>query len=101
MSPNDYTPATETDYLFAEDMAPAVRGAEGRVEWLRQQVQRLAGTSSGCGRGLVLSCLGTTLSGAPKHPLARGQHRIPDDQEPMQWWPSENATPPGQTGGDR
>ena len=54
MSPNDYTPATET-----------------------------------------------TLSGAPKHPLARGQHRIPDDQEPMQWWPSENATPPGQTGGDR
>ena len=25
MSPNDYTPATETDYLFAEDMAPAVR----------------------------------------------------------------------------
>lgn len=25
-------------------------------------------------------CLGTTLGGHPKHPLARGKHRIPDDQ---------------------
>lgn len=27
-----------------------------------------------------LACLGTTSSGAPKHPLARGVHRIPVDQ---------------------
>ena len=72
-------------------------GAEGRVEWLRQHVQRLAGTASGCGRGLVLSCLGTTLSGAPKHPLARGQHRIPDDQKLIQWWPSAGLTTPAST----
>jgi hypothetical protein len=32
-----------------------------------------------------LVCLGTTLSGAPKHPMARGQHRIPRDQMPMVW----------------
>ena len=30
-------------------------------------------------------CLGTTDGGAPKHPLARGRHRIPDDQKPILW----------------
>lgn len=30
-------------------------------------------------------CLGRTASGAPKHPLARGKHRIPRDQQPMTW----------------
>lgn len=32
-----------------------------------------------------LHCLGTTSSGAPKHPMARGKHRVPDDQEPVLW----------------
>ena len=32
-----------------------------------------------------LMCLGTTLCGAPKHPLARGRHRIPRDQKPIVW----------------
>jgi hypothetical protein len=32
-----------------------------------------------------LWCWGTTSSGAPKHPLARGQHRIPRDQAPILW----------------
>jgi hypothetical protein len=32
---------------------------------------------------LNLICLGTTLSWKPKHPLARGQHRIPRDQQPI------------------
>jgi hypothetical protein len=32
-----------------------------------------------------LYCLGETASGAPKHPLARGRHRIPDDQQPVLW----------------
>lgn len=35
--------------------------------------------------GLELICLGTTNSGAPKHPLARGLHRIPRDQQPLVW----------------
>jgi len=30
-------------------------------------------------------CLGTTASGAPKHPLARGVHRVPDDFQPVEW----------------
>jgi hypothetical protein len=30
-------------------------------------------------------CLGTTNSGAPKHPLARGVHRIPRDQKFIPW----------------
>jgi hypothetical protein len=30
-------------------------------------------------------CLGTTASGAPKHPLARGKHRVPRDQRFIVW----------------
>jgi hypothetical protein len=36
-------------------------------------------------RGVDLVCLGTTESGQPKHPLARGKHRIPRDQQPIVW----------------
>lgn len=32
-----------------------------------------------------LWCWGTTSSGAPKHPMARGKHRIPRDQPPIMW----------------
>lgn len=32
-----------------------------------------------------LWCWGKTSSGAPKHPLARGLHRIPADQKPILW----------------
>ncbi|AMX93747.1 MULTISPECIES: DUF1643 domain-containing protein [Mesorhizobium] len=35
--------------------------------------------------GVELICLGTTRSGAPKHPMARGLHRIPRDQQPITW----------------
>lgn len=35
--------------------------------------------------GVDLICLGTTLSGAPKHPMARGRSRIPRDQQPIIW----------------
>ena len=35
--------------------------------------------------GVTLICLGTTQSGAPKHPMARGKHRIPRDQQPIIW----------------
>lgn len=32
-----------------------------------------------------LTALGVTKNNAPKHPLARGQHRIPDDATPAPW----------------
>ncbi len=32
-----------------------------------------------------LWCWGKTASGAPKHPMARGHHRIPRDQAPILW----------------
>lgn len=36
---------------------------------------------------LPIGCLGFTLNGSPKHPLARGLHRIPRDQKPLPWSP--------------
>lgn len=30
-------------------------------------------------------CLGVTASGNPKHPMARGRSRVPDDQQPVVW----------------
>jgi hypothetical protein len=35
--------------------------------------------------GVALHHLGTTQVGYPKHPLARGKHRIPGDLMPQEW----------------
>lgn len=37
-------------------------------------------------RGTIY-CFGVTKSGAPKHPMARGIHRVPDDFEPIMFAP--------------
>jgi hypothetical protein len=47
-----------------------------RDDWFIRRAKR---------HGVRLDCLGTTNSGAPKHPLARGRHRIPRDQRPIMW----------------
>lgn len=39
--------------------------------------------------GKPLMCLGTTQDGSPKHPLARGVHRIPRDAMPFPWRPKQ------------
>lgn len=35
--------------------------------------------------GALWKCLGLTASGSPKHTLARGRHRIPDDAVPVNY----------------
>jgi len=35
--------------------------------------------------GMPVYCLGVTMKDAPKHPLARGRYRVPDDQQPVLW----------------
>jgi len=37
------------------------------------------------GKRLRLWSIGTTADGDPKHPLARGKHRVPDDFKPVLW----------------
>jgi hypothetical protein len=32
-----------------------------------------------------IHCIGTTINGCPKHPMARGKHRVPDNQKPLVW----------------
>ncbi len=39
------------------------------------------------GPEIVFYCLGTNQDGSPRHPLARGRNRIPDDQKLVAWKP--------------
>ena len=50
--------------------------------WLDQVVEEI---QSGEEPYPDLWCWGKTASGAPKHPMARGAHRIPTDQKPILW----------------
>ena len=50
---------------------------EDRAEWFCSRARTVY--------GLDLICLGTTKSWRPKHPMARGKHRIPRDQQPILW----------------
>lgn len=54
-------------------------GYRGRDAWIRDLAQS---------EGVDLLCFGVTKDGHPKHPLARGLHRIPRDTKPF---PLRNA----------
>ena len=51
-------------------------GYGDRAEWFRARARL---------NMLELICLGTTMGGSPKHPMARGKHRTPRDQQPIVW----------------
>lgn len=51
-------------------------------EWIDHVVEEI---QSGTAPHPDLWCWGKTASGAPKHPMARGPHRIARDQPPILW----------------
>lgn len=58
----------------------------GNIAWDAEWVATfVAALRERLGNDAPLYCWGTTKSGAPKHPLARGKHRITAAQEAMLW----------------
>ena len=51
-------------------------------DWIEHVVEHI---QTGVAPYPDLWCWGRTNSGAPKHPMARGKHRIPRDQPPILW----------------
>lgn len=51
--------------------------------WARQAAERVR-TFAAVG-GMTLHAMGFTQDGSPKHPVARGRHRIPNDATPVVW----------------
>ena len=51
-------------------------------DWIEHVVEEI---QTGVAPYPDLWCWGKTNSGAPKHPMARGLHRIPRDQKPILW----------------
>ena len=51
-------------------------------EWIEHVLDALGEATAS---SMPIYCLGITKSGAPKHPMARGRHRVPDDQRPILW----------------
>lgn len=47
----------------------------------------LEAVANEAGREFAWHCMGTNKDGTPKHPLARGVHRIADDFKPVLWKP--------------
>jgi hypothetical protein len=64
----------------AADLVIAAWGNGGALLDRGEQVRRLLTQ-----HGVKLHHLGLTQHGHPKHPLARGRHRIARDQQPIAW----------------
>lgn len=67
----------------AADQVFVCWGAIARDDaWIDHVIEEI---QTGVGPWPDLWCWRTTQSGAPKHPMARGAHRIPQDQKPILW----------------
>jgi hypothetical protein len=61
--------------------AVAAWGAHGMLRGRAAEVARMLEAVP----GIRLECLGVTKDGHPKHPLARGRERVPDDAPLVPW----------------
>lgn len=58
----------------------------GAIAWDDVYIEEvLEAITSGPAPWPDLWCWGTNADGSPKHPMARGAHRIPADQKPIIW----------------
>lgn len=51
---------------------------EAYVDWVQEQIEEAAGDTP-------IYCLGRTKLGYPKHPLARGKHKVPQNAPLIAW----------------
>lgn len=70
---------TSSLVVAAWGAAPGVR------DWAQAVCRSIYAAHVGDEAFSTIHCLGTTAGGDPKHPLARGLHRVPDDQQPVVW----------------
>jgi hypothetical protein len=74
------------DYLHLAILYARDNGARMLAAWGNDGNERAFWTiERALNLGVELISLGTTQSGAPKHPMARGLHRIARDQQPIVW----------------
>ena len=55
------------------------------ADWDTRIVANVLGKINSTPPTTLIHCLGTTRAGNPKHPLARGKHRVTNDQQPVPW----------------
>lgn len=79
--------AMDNVYVVAEfaQQADLVIAAWGAGAWDDFWIERVVEEVQITDRPIPLHCIGTTTGGYPKHPLARGVHRVPDGQQPLLW----------------
>lgn len=68
--------ATSWKVVAAWGSYPWSKGVQAEVMTLLRSQQ---------GPDFTPGCIGTTKHGDPKHPMARGKHRVPDNQQLVHW----------------
>jgi hypothetical protein len=76
-----YGPALRSYVIEALERCRMIVCAWGASERAKEAVPAMEAVLRASGRPLV--CLGRSSDGSPKHPLARGEHRVPNDQKPI------------------